>query len=50
MKIPENLNATTDKNFGIYFEIHPNIKPVSSNKWIYHKIEAFTFKTRTTLY
>ncbi len=42
MKIPENLNAITDKNFDIYFEIHPNIKPVSSNKWIYHKIEAFT--------
>ena len=42
MKIPENLKVQTKSGLDIYFEIETFIKPVASDKWDYHKIEAYT--------
>lgn len=42
MKIPENLKVKTKSGLDIYFEIETFVEPVASDKWDYHKIEAYT--------
>lgn len=43
MKIPENLTATTKNGLDISFDFNINCKPHGSDRWIYHKIDVFTF-------